>query len=602
MPALDALSCAQSSVPGKSAEPTFRYSVLDNGDFAEANTTVVDARGARPIPWWTSSRGLAMRALERDKVWITVDEEGWLEQPLPAFGPLLRTLEFRGIKTDGASWTLTDGQGQSVTGIGGHITDGSEFPVVVRMSDLWPGGEVGTKFGREPSPRFTLRLHGREAGASWRHIEAYVELPCPSEAALRAEIVDLLKWIFATFFERAIDDIGPRKTAILCKDFDAVTGESLPGPRSIGFGPLYQSLFDALSVEEVPEWRAQLERFLEDFLTLQIQPETGLPREWDPRADVPDEHKPVEIGVAFSFLIDVAERGPERFRQRAKLAATKIGETVLAHGLLPDGNCAAKYFPKDGKPDLNVNQLHRLDVPAQLVRLTKLTGDPRFARAAREPLATLEYTNLWAGTWDQIDNGFDDEFGHYGARGATAALAAPDEQLFRHFALEGWKHYAPIWRDALRFGGSIAADQVRCWRIGVDLAHLEPAMRADIGALLRIAARSHFKGEQYGNGAWGDVTIFDFSPKTKLQVHDFTGSPQNLLSGLASIYADEIGLRTDEIRAMYTAVLRSSVTQYKRPYGFLLESSERRGQNSASGSLRMLLGLETMLRALSKPH
>src|SRR5437764_13077469 len=57
LPALDGLSCGQASAPAKSAEPTFRYSAIDNGDFTEPNTTVVDARGTRPIPWWRSSRG-----------------------------------------------------------------------------------------------------------------------------------------------------------------------------------------------------------------------------------------------------------------------------------------------------------------------------------------------------------------------------------------------------------------------------------------------------------------------------------------------------------------------------------------------------------------
>ena len=47
-------------------------------------------------------------------------------------------------------------------------------------------------------------------------------------------------------------------------------------------------------------------------------------------------------------------------------------------------------------------------------------------------------------------------------------------------------------------------------------------------------------GEQYGNGAWGDVTIFGFSPKVSgMQVGDFTGAPQILLHGLASIYVED---------------------------------------------------------------
>jgi len=46
---------------------------------------------------------------------------------------------------------------------------------------------------------------------------------------------------------------------------------------------------------------------------------------------------------------------------------------------------------------------------------------------------------------------------------------------------------------------------------------------------------------------------------------------------------------------MYTAVLRSTVAVYRRPYGFLLGRGEQRGANSAAGSLRMLIGLRKML-------
>jgi hypothetical protein len=152
----------------------------------------------------------------------------------------------------------------------------------------------------------------------------------------------------------------------------------------------------------------------------------------------------------------------------------------------------------------------------------------------------------------------------------------------------------------LRFGGNVAADQVRCWKIGVDLARLEPDLRPTMGPLLRLAARSHFKGEQYDNGAWGDVTIFDFQPRGGLQVGDFTGAPQNLLTGLATIYVDDLGLRTDEIRAMYTSVLRSTVTHYKRPFGFLVTGKANKGSNTAQGSIRVLSGFVEMLTALSR--
>jgi hypothetical protein len=208
---------------------------------------------------------------------------------------------------------------------------------------------------------------------------------------------------------------------------------------------------------------------------------------------------------------------------------------------------------------------------------------------------------VWWGTWDRIDPGFDDEFGNYGARAASIALADPhgkEGAAFREIALDGWRHYAPLWRDAARLGGNIAADQVRCWSLVADLAQVEPSEKSSISEHLHLAARSHFKSKQYDNGAWGDVTSYRYDPKTALQVGDYPGVPQNLLNGLASIYIEDLGGRTDEVRAMFTAILRSSVKEYRRPYGFLLERTEHKGENSSRGTLRMLPGLVKMLQRL----
>ena len=95
------------------------------------------------------------------------------------------------------------------------------------------------------------------------------------------------------------------------------------------------------------------------------------------------------------------------------------------------------------------------------------------------------------------------------------------------------------------------------------------------------------------------MTVFEFDPKANLHVGDYPGAPSNLLQGLAAIYTADLGLRTDEVRAMYTAVLRSSREAYRRPYGYLLDRHERKGPNSARGSLRMLIGLVRMLERLS---
>lgn len=604
-PAADSASAPAAS---KTAEPTVRVQWLDYRAFPDAGTPLADvsdalnpgppartAAGFEPIPWWRSAKGRAQfPARIEDETAMRTAAGEWIEQPIAVYEPLVQTLEIGGEVHGSGTVVVKDGKGGRFTcAVGTGAV--AAFGIVAK--------DLAASFGHRPSPRLTVRLEPAPDGqaAIWARVEAWSELPCPSESALRAEVVAGIDAIFKVWFTRAIDDIGPRKTAFLAKLFDAVTGETLVVPRTTGFSSMYQALLDAAQVETNPTWNAYLDALLRDFFELQLHPDTGLPRNWDAQNDVPDDATPVEIALPLGFLIDVADHGPQPFRERARAAAAKIGDTVLRTGQMPDGTCAASYVPRDAKPNLDVSQLRRLDVPLQLVRLAKLTGESKYAKAAREPLATLEFTNRWAGTWSAIDPGFDDDFGHYGARATEAALASPDEKTFRRFALEGWKHYDPIWREALRCGGNVAADQVRCWKIGVEIARLEPSLRGDMAALLWMAARSHFKGEQYDNGAWGDVTVFDYKPQTTLQVGDLPGAPQNLLAGLASIYVADLGLRNDEIRGMYTAVLRSSVAQYEKEYGFIADRTERKGANPATGSLRMLTGLVEMLRALSQP-
>jgi hypothetical protein len=276
-----------------------------------------------------------------------------------------------------------------------------------------------------------------------------------------------------------------------------------------------------------------------------------------------------------------------------------MGETILAHGVLPDGSVAAEYRPSDAKVSTNVPQLRRLDVSCQLARLGALLGDERYLRAARNAVAELEYTHFWSGTWSEIDPGFDDDFGIYGARAVEMLRAYPDEKAFRSLVESGWRHYAPLWRDSTRFGGTVAADQVRCWALLADWASFQPEIVPDLAPRIATAARAHFKGEQYSDGAWGDVTFFGFEPKTGLQVGDLPGTPANLLNGLAVAHEKVLGLRRDEIRAMFTAVLRSTLAEYKQPYGCLMTRRKHEGENPAGGELRLLPGLVRMLRQLS---
>jgi hypothetical protein len=256
--------------------------------------------------------------------------------------------------------------------------------------------------------------------------------------------------------------------------------------------------------------------------------------------------------------------------------------------------------PGTGEPVLGYSHLRRFDVTAPLTRLGAREGDERYRDLGREAVVEFEYTWMWPGTWEAIDPGFDDDYGHYASRALVMSRAFPEEASFRRVLRGGYDFYAPLWRDALRLGGNVAADQVRCWSIVAGLAELEPELRDEVAELLRAARRVHFKGEQYQNGAWGDVTIFGFDPKAGLQVGDLPGMPQNILGGLGSIYREELGLRDEETRAMFTAVMRSSEEHYKQPHGYLVTRALHKGANPGGGSLRFAAPLAEMLARLSE--
>ena len=547
--------------------------LLDNGSFEE--TSVLG------VPWWRTSRGAEQLASDEGKPCLATRAGDFAEQPIAAYAPLAARLVIEGEVRGDGKLTLRDGSGKSAV----LESKGAEW-----HSFVWK--DTGLL-----QPRFLLRLEplGKDE-ARWRNLHARVALPCPDEPALRAEIERCLEQIVQPWLARGLDEEGPRRTALVTHTIDAVTGERLqdhPG----GFHPFWEQLWPAARASGNPRWNAEFERYASDYLELCLDPGTGLPRVWDGARDVPLPEVSVEIALPLGFLIDLADHGPERLRGRAKAAALKIGETVLREGVMPDGSISAKYFPGSAKTDPGVQSLRRFDVAAQLARLGALSGDARFLRAGGEALAAFEFTHVWAGDWSRIDPAFDDDFGTYGGRAITIAGAAPKDELFRHFALEGFAHFEPLWRDALRLGGNVAADQVRCWTMLADLARLDADAAQRIRPLLAAAVRSHVKGEQYEDGAWGDVTIFGFDPRT-VEVGDYPGAPQNLLHGLAALYREELGLRTDEQRALYTAVLRSSMATYLQPHGFLMLRRPMNGANPAGGSLRMMLGLSKMLAAL----
>ncbi|HTF87327.1 MAG TPA: hypothetical protein VK843_02880 [Planctomycetota bacterium] len=568
-------------------EPKLRVDLLDNGSGAELSDAPEGDERRMLLPWWASSG--AARAVPPTGRAVELAPGAMLSQPIAAYAPLASLLTIEGRVHGSARISLIDASGTRMKQV-----DDAQFELTA--SPILGSASVS------PLPRFTLELAAAlsSSGAGVHDLHAWVSLPCPSEAALAAELRELCDGVFRTWLERGVDRDGSRQTAFLTTRFDAVTGKTQPGRSPNGINPFYESLLEATSVVDDEFWRSSLEVFLGDFLELGFHPATGLPREWDGELDLPQDAKPIEVARYLSFLLDVSERGPEEFRARALEQAERMAASILARGRLPDGSIAVKFVPADGRPDLNIPSIRQLDVAAQLARLARKNGDARLADAARSALAQMEYVHYLGGTWSSIDPDFDDSYGNWGSKATTMLAAFPEDPVFRRFTQQGVAHFAPMWRDALRFGGSIAADQVRCWRFLLLHTQIDPSLKPTLDPLLRAAVRAHFKGEQYESGAWGDVTFAGFSPRAGLNVGDFPGAPANLFEGLAAMYRPGSALRTDETRAMFTAVLRSSKERYGRKFGWLRTREESKQSNPAEMEVRMVIGATEMLKNLSQ--
>ncbi|MFT7670076.1 MAG: hypothetical protein ACI8X5_002783 [Planctomycetota bacterium] len=569
------------------SEPTLLFPMLRNGDF-----TIPQKEGLVPggIPWWLQRGKPSKLHKSLGSTWIFTESEAVAHQPIPGFAPMTDGIIIRGRVRGLGILHVIDGKGRSAQLEVGEKSEVTSFE--------WTGADIAAQLGSAPMPRMSIELTAAPGkSAAWTDIEFLVPLPCPSEEALRAEILERLHEALDPWLERGLDNFGPRKTGLVVTYFDAVTGEILvkqPG----AFHPLIDILFDLVAAEPDPKWVAAVERFIEDYLELLIHPDTGLPRKWNAVEDVPLNDRFQYIHLDLRFLLNVAESGPEKYREKTLAAAERMVESALATGVLPDGNVAALYRPNDGASSNETRPIRRFDAIAQITRLAKMNGDERLLQVARDAVATMLYTNYWSGTWRKIDPGLDDNFGHYAARAVVMATAYPDEPLFRRVVDSGWDLFRVIWPQAMHYGGSMAADQVRCWKLLLDYRELRPDIQPELGAILLEAVHSHLRGQQYGNGAWGDVTYYKYQPAVDLQVGDLPGTPTNLLEGLSFVYGSGLGLEDEQIRAWFTAVLRSSVTRYKREYGYLSTMGEMDGPNHAGGSLRIGPALVMMLSKL----
>jgi hypothetical protein len=604
------LFCAVQVARAQEPEPTHYVVVLDNGDF-DAPPAAEGSPFAGRIPWWSGTVGAEAIKPQGDLRWLKLERtDQWLAQPFPVYAPLQDGVLVRGIvRGHLPKIAIVDARGEAAVLELERQIDPKAFvlepePIAfeVRLAEF---AEV---LGRPLEPRLSLRLgppervaypggHEEADKVYWTALQVLAPMPLPSPEALRAEIVAQLDRIFTTYLERGLDRSGPRATGFVAQSFDVESGaplEAVPG----GWLYLWEYLLFALEVEPDPEWRAGLDAFVRDYLELGFHPGTGLPRKWDCAADRPLDGEVVEVHSDLRFLLDLVEHGPEAWRGPALEAARRMGEALLAQGILPDGTIASRYVPESGQYDLNVPAIRALNLPAQLGRLGALGRDARFTAAARRALSELEFTHRWGGAPERIDPDVDDLFGTYGAASVVLLEHRPDEAFFGALAQTGWEHFAPLWRDALRFGGSVAADQVRCWALLADYARLRPEILPELGPLLGEAARAHLKGEQYDGGAWGDVTHQEHGPRPGLGVGDQPGAPANLLWGLAVLHDPKLEPAEKSVRALFTAVMRSTFDTYGRPYGVLETRAAHAGPDRCGAELRLCKGLVAMLRTL----
>lgn len=536
----------------QASQAAIEVSLLRGGLFE-----LVPPQGMRAPAWWRTldSQRLGGWQLVREdaETWLVLEPGTALVQNLPwPPGVPADGLVFRG-KAEGAARASWSGFGG--TGFNGDLQGAFELT----------GQQLVGESGGEP--RFALTLYCPEDAARparFAGLSVTGRLPQVSAADLKQELVAELEAYFAAALTYGTDDLGEVPTPFLVRDFDLASGQPRGAPRArVTLHPLYSEMLRAHRAAPRESWEQALIAFVDAFLTAGIEPESGLPRFYDPLSDRPRSGDPLEIRAHLAFLLDVVEFGPEAVRERALEAARRIAERVLQMGLLPDGTIAAQYVPDRAVALTNTPPIRRLDVPASLARLGRLTSDSDLRDVARDAVLEMEYAHWWPGTWDAIDPGFDDDYGHYGQRAATMLKAWPDVPAFERLSVGGLEHYLPLWRDAVRYGGNVAADQVRCWEIAAKLARLVPELREPVAQRIDEALHLHLVGEQIPQGRWIDVTVVDFQPQ-HLPVGDTAGAPQNLMFGLGmALDPEALGqggplLRDpDECRAWFAALWRA---------------------------------------------
>ena len=577
------------------AEPLVRLELIQSPNLV----ALPGAGPGTPLPWWRSNGGHGMVAAEGG---IAVGPKDWLEQPIAFPVESASRLELF-VRVIGAGrLILRDGSGKEASWDIGS----PEMEASTRLTSA----QLMEAFGGSPVPRMVVRLEGRgPQPARWLEVRAEVAMPAVSASALRTEIVNELEWVIRLYREQAADKEGPVHTAFAAHYFDVLNGRKLfPLP---GWHTAIADLYLVGARHGVPGAAEANAAFIGDLLELGFDPQTALPWRWNCTTDKPQADGPLEPHRCLGYLVDVAENGApgldEELRTKAHGIARRLAATCMKTGVLPDGQFSAMYIPRTGRPVTQYPAIRRMDMPAQVARIARFEGLEEPPIAVVDAVAQLLYSHTWVGDWRNIDPGFDDNYGHYGGRGVVLWQAYPDVEVFRELAMGGWRYYSPRWRDAMRFGGNIAADQVRCWKVFAEIAELDPTIIEALVPLLRDALLVHWKGGQYDGGAWGDVTIENFDPKPQLQVGDTKGVPQNLLAGMAVLYDNGFaqgagGMSLAEQRARIWAILESTRASYRRSFGYLSTRKEVNGDNLCGGEVRMAAGLSLLLEAIDEAH
>lgn len=548
-----------------------RWQLLDNGDFELAPSE-------GDIPFWRVTPGTSAPSGSLELL-----PGGRAHQPVAAWRPRVGGLVVRGVV-----------QGQGILALQG--ADGRRLETPVEGAFEWAPGEA-------LEPRLLLELRSAGGATTWDDLEVWVPLPDLSEDQLRQVLLAELDWILGLWSEHGVDREGPVKTAFATHLWDVNTAE----PR--GTMPGWYSIYaDALlrGAVHLPERRPEAEALLDDLLQRATHPETGLPRKWDGIRDVALDESPVEVSLQLQVLARIAA-GEFHATDAQRARCFEVVERAMAHLLerapLPDGSLSVRFHPS-GKPVPGSSPLRRLDLPAAIAQWVLAGGDAdRGAQVIHDALRTLLWDHVWHGEWEAIDPGFDDTFGHHGRRGLDLWEAFPNDALMARITRSGVAYYLPRFEEALRRGGNVAADQVRCWEILSLVAERDQALRPRVAQVLAQAAAVHFKGEQGARGTWSDVTIHGFDPKGQLEVGDTGGVPQNLLHGLALLHDQALeeagGMSRAEVRARFAAVLDSTREAYRRPFGYLWGREERADGNPSGASLLVAGGLVEMLERLT---